>query len=176
MGFNDVVTFLKDVYPLLALVVGPGVGFYAGRWNEKNNSKVKADIKNFEELKDKSPNYSLIKLLLDEQDLNNVFQAEQYYSFHDLVKKNYEDKTKRYHSKKIDDSFSVFWDSIDDFIKLMANGTFPIKGADGYSIRRIKYQDAVDDFETGNLLNDKASKVFKDYNLYLETVKNELLI
>ncbi|MCB0419466.1 MAG: hypothetical protein KDD61_00610 [Bdellovibrionales bacterium] len=159
---------------ILALA-GSISGFFIGKYSERQKLKNSSDVKTFDALTQKMPEFSRIKLFFNEMDLKNSFKTDVLGVAHDVLRDFCQDRTKNFHNKNVNSKMIDAWNAIRELSEEVGSRTSP--DPNGWqTISREKYGHGVDDFESGEILNDMANAFFYKYEEFLAEAKKELLI
>lgn len=164
-------------HPITIIAVTGIPSFVLGRWIEHRSSKKSADIATYKYLKNQLPTFDQIHSFFNEKSLTESFSTETFdkfgRAFEEIVinpEKHFLYETLQEHAEKIKRLHQ-------EMDLVIGQDTFSVNHRLNHqSIRRIKYGFDTDDLETGRILNENASLIYKAYLEFLKESKSTLHI
>jgi hypothetical protein len=171
MNWTEILASIKAIgtHGVTALVA-----YLFAAWNTKRTLLRGADKQSFEQLTAALPNFNQIDNYYNALDLKGSFQTKIFHQFHSAFESSANNPHLAFHNKELQKSVREIFEKSHEVIHTIGLKTFPVRGTDEQSIRRLKYGDRSDDFETGETLNKLTSEIFDLYKSFIERVRKTI--
>lgn len=137
---------------------------YWDKYQKKADKIVESDKKRVQIFLSEMPDHAWIKEWFDIQNFDNAFETETFHYFKNTVEEYTDNPHKVLSSKKANEILQNLRQLNTELSRRIGNDTFPKRGSSNLqTIRRMKYGDAIDDFETSRFLNEKSTEIFQKH-------------
>ena len=170
MDFKEILDFLNKYQSLLTLLfVSPFVWWFKGFWDKKVNKKQEHDKKVIRSFLDQIPNHEEIEEFFNNTDFRNPFRLPGVINqFKIIFNRFLQDPSLSIHDKTLHNNFLELKKLSDEIIEIINMRTFFQEETFALSVKRLKYGNDIDDFQTGEELNSLTESFFFKYKEFVK--------
>lgn len=169
---ENIVQFLPELLKSGAIGVA---GFFFGKWNTRRKWRNDEDARILKKLMNSLPSFQQIERHFSEKAMTDSFTTDIYHKFYESFKAAESDPSMHFIDPDLQTLVGHIEAKAKEFLGVIAIETFPTRNTGEQSIRRMKYGDLEDDFETGERLNVMADEIFEKYKTLIAEAKKKCI-